>query len=339
MVTPPLVAPMARLDQLRRVGVPMPGHGNQLVLAQRGDGLEVVIGHRGVGRVRAVEGGGPRRVGAGQALVHSAEVGVGEHLATIAERSGTLWAMTPPPPPSPSPPPAEEPPAGPAINAVPNGPLVVSGDVALYRRRAVESEHGEPLAWETTDHLEAGAGDRYLLCRCGLSAHKPYCDASHRSGGFVTEDHAGSTYDERAKLLGGVGVRVRDDRSICVHAGFCGTRVTNVWKQVAETEESTVRAQVIAMIEKCPSGALTFAFEGDDVEPLLPQAIAVLDDGPLWVTGGVRVSVGGTAVEARNRVTLCRCGASANKPLCDGSHKEVGFADRPGAVGGEPAAS
>lgn len=340
MVAPTLVAPMAPLDQLRWVGVPMPGHGNQLVLAHRGDGING-RGQCGMGPMGAGEGGGPRRVGAGEALVDLAVDIVGEHLATIAERSGTLWAMTPPPPPSPPPPPppADEPPAGPAINAVPNGPLVVSGGVALYRRRAVESEHGEPLAWETTEHLDAGAGDRYLLCRCGLSAKKPYCDASHRSGEFVTEDRAGSTYDERAEMLGGVGVRVRDDRSICVHAGFCGTRVTNVWKQVSETEESTVRAQVIAMIEKCPSGALTFAFEGDDVEPLLPQAIAVLDDGPLWVTGGVPVSVGGTAVEARNRVTLCRCGASANKPLCDGSHKEVGFADRSDAVGGEPAGS
>lgn len=222
-------------------------------------------------------------------------------------------------------------PGAPSINVVPNGPLAVTGDVALYRRRAVESEHGEPLAWETTEQLETG--DRVLLCRCGRSADKPFCDASHR-GAFEAEDGAGSTYDERAKVLGGVGVTVRDDRSICVHAGFCGTRVTNVWKQVRETEESTVRAQVIAMVEKCPSGALTFAFEGDDVEPLLPQAVAVVDDGPLWVTGGVPVNVGGEAMEVRNRVTLCRCGASGNKPLCDGSHKEVGFADRGGSVEG-----
>jgi len=129
--------------------------------------------------------------------------------------------------------------------------------------------------------------------------------------------------------LGGTGLTVRDDRSICVHAGFCGTRLTNVWKQVRETGESTVRAQVISMIEKCPSGALTFRFDGDDVEPLLAQAIAVTDDGPLWVTGGVSVVASdGEPLETRNRVTLCRCGASSNKPLCDGSHKTVGFSDR-----------
>ena len=129
-------------------------------------------------------------------------------------------------------------------------------------------------------------------------------------------------------MLGGTGITVRDDRSICVHAGFCGTRLTNVCGQVPETGESTVRAKVIAMIEKCPSGVLTFRFDGDDVEPLRPAAIAITDDGPLWATGGIPVTdAHGTTLETRNRVTLCRCGASANEPLCDGSHKAAGFHD------------
>jgi CDGSH-type Zn-finger protein len=213
------------------------------------------------------------------------------------------------------------------ITVADNGPLVVSGSVPLYRRRSVESEHGEPLAWETTEQV--GVGERYALCRCGGSDRKPFCDGTHARVGFTADDRSTGTYDDRARVLGGTGLTVRDDRSICVHAGFCGTRVANVWGQVPETGESTVRAQVIAMIEKCPSGALTYSFGGDDVEPLMPAAIAVTDDGPLWVTGGVSVELaGGEALESRNRVTLCRCGASSNKPLCDGSHKAAGFRDR-----------
>ena len=215
----------------------------------------------------------------------------------------------------------------PSITAAPNGPLLVSGEIPLYRRRAVESEHGEPLVWETTARLPSRG--RYALCRCGQSANRPFCDGTHAKQGFAAEDTAGGTYAERSTELGGTGITVRDDRSVCVHAGFCGTRLTNIWKQVPETAESTVRAQVIAMVGNCPSGALTFTFGGGDVEPLLPQAIAVTDDGPLWVTGGVEVTTSdGTTLETRNRVTLCRCGASANKPLCDGAHKRVGFADR-----------
>jgi CDGSH-type Zn-finger protein len=224
--------------------------------------------------------------------------------------------------------PAPPAPSGPAITVAPNGPLLVSGDVPLVRRRSVQSEHGEPLAWETTERIDAGP--RYALCRCGQSDRKPFCDGTHKRVGFAPHDTAAGTYADRSKVLGGNRLVVRDDRSVCVHAGFCGTRVTNVWKQVPETGESTVRAQVISMIEHCPSGALTFRFENDapDVEQLLPQAIAVTDDGPLWVTGGVAITGSdGTPIEARNRVTLCRCGASGNKPLCDGNHKAAGFTD------------
>ena len=211
------------------------------------------------------------------------------------------------------------------------GPLLVSGDVPLVRKTAVHSEHGEPLAWKTSDELDTGERDTYALCRCGDSANKPFCDGSHAAEGFEGLDTAdASSYDDRSRELGGTGITVRDDRGICVHAGFCGTRATNLWKQVADTDESTVRLAVINQVEKCPSGAITYRFDGDDAdtEPDYPVQIAAIDDGPLWVTGGIPVTTAdGVELETRSRVTLCRCGASGNKPLCDGSHKEAGFTD------------
>jgi CDGSH-type Zn-finger protein len=215
----------------------------------------------------------------------------------------------------------------PRVTAAANGPYLVTGAPPLYRRHALHSEHGEPLAWQTTARLTTR--DRYALCRCGQSSGKPFCDGTHARIGFEASDAVvDETYDQRAGELGGTGITVRDDRSICVHAGFCGSRVTNVWKQVAATDDSTVRAQVIAMVERCPSGALTYRVGADDIEPLLPAAIAAIDDGPLWVTGGVQVALAdGTTIETRNRVTLCRCGASEHKPLCDGSHKAAQFRD------------
>ena len=207
------------------------------------------------------------------------------------------------------------------ITVRPNGPYMVSGGVPVYRRRAVVSEDGEPLTWETKEQLDAP--DRYMLCRCGGSSNKPFCDSTHATNGFVADDASHGTYDERAKVLGGTGVTVRDDRSICEHAGFCGTAATNVWKLVKDTEDSTVRRHVIDMIEKCPSGALSY-----EIEPLLPTAIQANDDGPLSITGGIVVTLSdGTPLETRNRVTLCRCGQSSNKPLCDGTHNEAGFRD------------
>ena len=86
------------------------------------------------------------------------------------------------------------------------------------------------------------------------------------------------------------------------------------------------------MIEHCPSGALTYTMEeGEgDIEPDLPQQIADTTEitangpirGPLWVTGYIEIlRSDGQYFEPRNRVTLCNCGRSKNKPLCDGGHR------------------
>ena len=87
----------------------------------------------------------------------------------------------------------------------------------------------------------------------------------------------------------------------------------------------------MAMIERCPSGALSYALgpDGEVLEPDLPTELAVTTDGPLWVSGSIPVErADGQALETRNRVTLCVCGASKIKPLCDGTHKDVGFSSK-----------
>ena len=70
-----------------------------------------------------------------------------------------------------------------------------------------------------------------------------------------------------------------------------------------------------------------------DIEPDLPQQVAITTEvtsdrpipGALWVTGGVPVErADGQPFERRNRVTLCCCGLSENKPLCDGTHRVKG---------------
>ena len=206
-----------------------------------------------------------------------------------------------------------------------DGPYLVVGGVPLKSKAPIMSEHGEPLSWRT-EVLE-GDPSTYALCRCGQSESKPYCDGTHASIGFDGSEAASTdSYAERSSSLGGTGIEVFDDRSICVHAGFCGNQVSNVWKMAPATDDTVVRAQVMAMVERCPSGALTYTVDGEVIEPDLPDEVAVVPDGPLWVSGGIPIQRSdGEVVETRDRVTLCRCGASAIKPLCDGSHKEAGF--------------
>lgn len=219
----------------------------------------------------------------------------------------------------------------PRIAVQPNGPYLVSGPVSLTRRAIVRSESSDPMTWQTTAQLEAP--ETFALCRCGGSSNKPFCDGTHRRNSFDgTESAPTDTYDERAKTYRATGVVMRDDRAICEHAGFCGNQVTNVWKmaQGDATEDPVARTQLMHMIEHCPSGALTYRLQpdGEDVEPALPVGIAVTRDGPYFVTGGITIERSdGQSFETRNRVTLCRCGNSKNKPLCDGSHQQAGFRD------------
>jgi len=215
--------------------------------------------------------------------------------------------------------------SNPSITVAANGPYLVAGNVPLYRRHDVQSELGEPMTWVTTATLETK--DRYALCRCGGSGNKPFCDGTHAREGFTADDVASGSYDSRADDVGGE-LGVRYDKGICVHAGFCGTTVTNVWDEAAKTGDTASRMHAIAMIEHCPSGALTYQLEGAVNEPLYPQAVSIINDGPLWVTANVPITTAdGTTLESRNRVTLCRCGQSSNKPLCDGSHKAAGFSE------------
>ena len=54
-------------------------------------------------------------------------------------------------------------------------------------------------------------------------------------------------------------------------------------------------------------------------------------NGPLIATGDLKIEVGGETL-SRPKASLCRCGASANKPFCDGTHRTLGFADAGEAV-------
>jgi CDGSH-type Zn-finger protein len=223
------------------------------------------------------------------------------------------------------------PPVRPSIKATENGPYEVRGVSRIGWRIPVVTDEGESIAWRAGE-LVADSDQTYWLCRCGNSQNKPFCDGSHRRTGFAADDAADpAPRDERTKVFPGDGIDVVDDRSLCSHAGFCGTKATNVWKMTKRTDDTATRSLLVAMTQRCPSGALSARLaDGGELEPPLPVEISLTPDGPLWATGGIQVERSdGVMLEVRNRMTLCRCGASRTKPLCDGSHSEVGFEHRP----------
>lgn len=215
--------------------------------------------------------------------------------------------------------------SGPEITITVNGPYEVSGDIPMVPKRIVRSEEGESLAWATGTELSHE--DPTYLCRCGQSQDKPFCDNSHLTADFDgTETASIEPFWERARTFEGAGINVHSVGRLCQHAAFCVNQTTGWNLMLSDTENTNVRTQLIGMLEHCPSGALVYEVDGDVVEPDLPVAISPVEDGPLWVTGGVSiVRSDGVPLETRNRVTLCRCGHSKNKPLCDGTHSEIDF--------------
>lgn len=216
-------------------------------------------------------------------------------------------------------------PGRPEIKITKNGPYEVTGDIALTPKRKILSEGGDPLTWATDPPLPHETP--FWLCRCGHSSHKPFCDGTHEKIGFDgTETASEKSFAEMEKVYEGAGIRVHRVGSICQHSSFCANSVTDWYQMLPDTADVTVKAAVVEMVEHCPSGALVLEVGDEIIEPDYPTAISPVEDGPYWVTGGVPITRSdGVALEIRNRVTLCRCGESKNKPLCDGTHKEIGF--------------
>ena len=214
-----------------------------------------------------------------------------------------------------------------------DGPYFVLGGLPLVSKVQVVSEYGEPLAWKKEGAWDTG--ECYVLCRCGNSHDKPFCDGTHCTVGFDGRETADPrpTAERQVALAGGGKITVRRDEALCSKSGFCGNRLATIDQLVLEADDPNVCSQVIAMVERCPSGALTYALEvgGEQIEPDLPRQVAVTTDitvdgplrGALWLSGEIPVErADGQSFETRSRVTLCCCGRSENKPLCDGKHRD-----------------
>lgn len=214
------------------------------------------------------------------------------------------------------------------IKIMNNGPYQVS-DHPLIKMQMILNSSGRPVGWKRGPLIENSGS--YELCRCGASSNKPFCDWTHESIRFNGTETAGRKPSKtRAKAYKGQGLIATDSKTLCVHAGFCVTERTDFWDLIEQEESPIRREALIKMIQNCPSGRLEYKKKegGPPVEESLPKEIGIIENGPLYVRGGIVVEgANGKSYEVRNRITLCRCGASENKPFCDGKHADIGFRD------------
>lgn len=220
------------------------------------------------------------------------------------------------------------------IQITKNGPYLVTGELPMTKQTIGTNAAGESVRWVAGHASSAQA--QYSLCRCGHSANKPYCDGSHAKVGFDgTETASRGSYMDQAKLIQGPVMSLMDAEKLCAFARFCDPN-GQVWNLVDQTDDASARKHFVRQTCDCPSGRLV-AWDnatGEAIEPKYEPSIGLIEDpanecsGPVWLKGGVQV-VGsdGFQYEVRNRVTLCRCGASQNKPFCDGAHAAVKFKD------------
>ena len=215
-----------------------------------------------------------------------------------------------------------------------DGPYLVSGDVPLSKQTIVTDAEGGSEAWEESAPFKPQK--TYALCRCGHSKSKPFCDGSHVKAGFDgTETASRAPYLEEAGAIEGPTMVLTDAEHLCAFGRFCDPN-GGVWAQVGQSGDPAIRENFIRQVGNCPAGRLV-AWDKETkkpIEPALPVSIGLIEDpaqacsGPLWLRGGIPVvSADGFAYEVRNRVTLCRCGQSQNKPFCDGTHAQMKFKD------------
>jgi len=119
----------------------------------------------------------------------------------------------------------------------------------------------------------------------------------------------------------------------CIHSTKCWKSLPRVFNPRAKPwvnmEGGTTEA-IRTTVLNCPSGALSLAVPETTSEvtktPTSTVEVCALPDGPLQITGVVSVkNEAGETVLKTDKTFLCRCGGSANKPYCDGTHRKIEF--------------
>jgi CDGSH-type Zn-finger protein len=210
---------------------------------------------------------------------------------------------------------------------LPNGPYMVKGGLPINRVRVIFNEMDTPIDYEVVENYPVR--ETQLLCRCGNSKAKPFCDGTHNIIYFSGREEANrKPYDKMARKLVGRNLILLDQRELCMLIGFCHL-AGSTWVLAQHSDNPRKRDLAIKTSQLCPSGRLV-ACDKNTEEPIEPDwepHISIIEDDrfnenrPIWLKGGIPVeSQDGSTYEVRFRVTLCSCGKSRIKPFCDGRH-------------------
>ncbi|MDR1669822.1 MAG: CDGSH iron-sulfur domain-containing protein [Oscillospiraceae bacterium] len=218
------------------------------------------------------------------------------------------------------------------IKITKDGPYLVSGGIPIREMFITPEGHHYTLK----EGRALPQTEQYALCRCGESRNAPFCDGAHTGAEFDgTETASREPYRERiADVTPGSTMDLLDDNR-CAFARFCHTERGDIWSLTEQDSDRQNREAAIGAAKACPAGRLVMIDkDGNPLEETFEPEIIIMQDPEKRVSSGIYVkgpvtveAADGTAYEVRNRVMLCRCGSSENKPFCNANHVVVGFND------------
>ncbi|HOU09296.1 MAG TPA: CDGSH iron-sulfur domain-containing protein [Clostridiales bacterium] len=217
------------------------------------------------------------------------------------------------------------------IKIVKDGPYLVSGGVPL--KEQIITPQGDGYIYSEGRPLPQA--QRYALCRCGRTKNPPFCDGAHAACGFDGSETASrEPYGDRAEVTECDGLDLYDDGR-CAFARFCHRDSGTAWDLAENSRDEFCREEAVKAAVECPAGRLEVrGKDGVPIEPSLEPEIVILQDPSrgasacIAVRGDIELEASdGHLYEHRNRMALCRCGRSANKPFCDAAHIAARFSD------------
>ena len=223
------------------------------------------------------------------------------------------------------------------------------------RQRPARAEEEARLGAERRDRVAEDRGDRdrghlrplplrpvvhqAVLRRQPHEGLRRHRDGRHAAHSRADQDRARVDHGEEGEtVLEGAGIVVKRDGYLCMHAAFCVGRIERIPAMMEGAADSDVRARIIALIDRCPSGSYMYSLtaDGPDVEADLPVGIAVTEEERgLAGASGSRAASRSTRVgraSRSRRETASRSAAAGSpsvKPLCDGTHRKIGFRENP----------
>ena len=135
-----------------------------------------------------------------------------------------------------------------------------------------------------------------------------------------------------ARDYAGKEVVISFDARRCIHAAECVRGAPKVFDPEARPwikPDGASGDHIAEVVRRCPTGALSMRFHDGRTQeaPDAANSITISPNGPLYLRGQISVHMPGGGEVQGTRMALCRCGASANKPFCDGTHTDAHFVD------------